>query len=87
VSLHGSEGRASLETMKPVVLKAHFDGREIKLDEPYDLPVNARLAVTILPAGTEDADWRALSLASLARAYGDDEPDYPLGMVAEPCSE
>ena len=73
--------------MPPVVLKAHFDGREIKLDEPYDLPPNARLIVTVLPAGMEDADWRALSLNGLARAYGDDEPDYPLSMVAEPPSE
>ena len=81
------ERQVILGIMKPVVLKAHLDGREIKLDEPYNLPVNARLAVTILPVGTDHADWQALTLAALARAYGEDEPDYPLGMVAEPRSE
>ena len=73
--------------MLPVVLKAHFDGREIKLDEPYDLPANARLMVMGLPSVAEEADWRALSLAGLARAYGDNEPEYPLSRVAEPRPE
>jgi len=73
--------------MTPVVLRAHFDGREIKLDEPYELPRDARLMVMILPGGAEEADWQALSLAGLAKAYGDDEPDYPLSRVAEPRPE
>lgn len=73
--------------VKPVVLKAHFDGREIKLDEPYELPVNARLMVTVLPLAVDDEIWRELAKAGLARAYGDDEPEYPLSMVAEPRTE
>lgn len=73
--------------MTPVVLKAHFDGREIKLDEPYDLPANARLMVTVLPSPLTKEMWRELSKNGLARAYGDDEPDYPLSMVAEPRPE
>jgi hypothetical protein len=73
--------------VKPVMLKAHFDGREIKLDEPYDLPVNARLMVTVLSSAAADEMWRELAKASLARAYSDEEPDYPLSMVAEPRSE
>lgn len=73
--------------MSPVVLKAHFDGREIKLDEPYDLPVNAKLMVTVLPTQLNDDMWRELSKNGLARAYGDNEPDYPLSLVAEPPSE
>ena len=73
--------------VKPVILKAHFDGREIKLDESYELPVNARLMVTVLPSTAGDEMWRELAKTGLARAYGDDEPDYPLSMVAEPRTE
>ena len=73
--------------VKPVILKAHIDGREIKLDEPYELPVNARLMVTVLPSTAGDEMWRELAKTGLARAYGDDEPDYPLSMVAEPRTE
>lgn len=73
--------------MKPVVLKAHFDGREIKLDEPFDLPVDARLMVTVLPAAMDEQMWRELAMTGLSRAYGNDEPDYPLSMVAEPRAE
>ena len=73
--------------MNPVVLKAHFDGREIKLDEPFDLPVDARLMVTVLPAAMDEQMWRELAMTGLARAYGNDEPDYPLSMVAESRAE
>ena len=69
------------------MLKAHFDGREIRLDEPYELPVNARLMVMVLPATADDEMWRELAKTGLARAYGDNEPDYPLSMVAEPRTE
>ena len=73
--------------MNPVVLKAHFDGREIKLDEPFDLPVDARLMVTVLPAAMDEQMWRELAKTGLSRAYDNDEPDYPLSMVAEPRAE
>jgi len=73
--------------MKPVVLKAHFDGRQIRLDEPYDLPANARLMITLLPDAAGDPLWQALAQDNLSRAYGDDEPDYQLGRVAEPGTE
>ena len=69
--------------MNSVTLKAHYDGEHIVLDEPYEIPVNAPLAVTVLvPAASEHdrererASWTALSAGSLARAYGDDEPEY-----------
>lgn len=59
-------------------LKAHFDGERIRLDEPFDLPANAPLLVTVLPAAndTEREEWLRLSAAGLARAYGADEPEY-----------
>lgn len=64
--------------MPSVTLKAHFDGRSILLDEPYQIPSNARLLVTLVEPGWDDerALWTGLSLAALAGAYGEDEPDY-----------
>ena len=66
-----------------VSLKAHYDGETIRLDEPFDLPPNARLMVTVLPplTGSDREDWSNLSVANLARAYGDDEPEYSVANV------
>jgi hypothetical protein len=67
--------------MSAISLKAHFDGKTIQLDEPYDLPANAQLIVTIVPATTVDDErraWMQFSADGLARAYGDDEPEYSL---------
>ena len=69
--------------MSSVILKAHYDGEHIVLDEPFDLPPNAALAVTVLsPAMREHdgdhAEWAALGAQSLARAYGGAEPEYSL---------
>jgi len=65
--------------MPAITLKAHFDGKLIHLDEPYELPCDAQLLVTVLPPDMDDAeraDWMELSAQGLNRAYGDDEPDY-----------
>ena len=69
--------------MTPVTLRAHYDGKHIVLDEPFEIPANAALAVTVLAAEPpehdrerERASWAALSAAGLAPAYGDDEPEY-----------
>jgi len=64
--------------MPAVTLKAHFNGKQIVLDEPFDLPAHSSLMVTVLPKeeATEDAQWRSLAADALSRAYGDDEPDY-----------
>ena len=64
--------------MSAVTLKAHFDGTSIQLDEPYELPPNAELLVTVLAPATdaEANDWLALSQRSLARAYVEQEPEY-----------
>ena len=70
--------------MKIVTLTAHFDGEQIRLDEPFKLPSEARLLVTIVPEPLVEAErdeWYALSKAGLARAYSDDEPDYPATLV------
>jgi hypothetical protein len=65
--------------MAAISLKAHYDGRTIQLDEPYELLPNARLIVTVLPPESsedERAAWAVLAVEGLARAYGDNEPDY-----------
>ena len=69
--------------MTTVTLKAHFDGQHIVLDEPFELPKDAQLAVTILTSPLSELDaereaWTAFALQQLARAYGDDEPEYTL---------
>ncbi|HZK81106.1 MAG TPA: hypothetical protein VFC46_08570 [Humisphaera sp.] len=43
----GLRGEYSL-FMRSVSLHAHFDGRQIVLDEPYDLSANASLIVTVV---------------------------------------
>ena len=64
--------------MPAVTLKAHFNGKQIVLDEPFDLPPDSPLMVTVMPKefSAEDAQWHNLAVDALARAYGDDEPDY-----------
>ena len=64
--------------MPAVTLKAHFNGKQIVLDEPFDLPPDSPLMVTVLPRAdsADDVDWHRLATAALAGAYGDDEPDY-----------
>ncbi|MEX2092911.1 MAG: hypothetical protein WD971_09550 [Pirellulales bacterium] len=65
--------------MPAINLKAHFDGTSIQLDEPYDLPRNAPLIVTVLATAPMELPlpgWAELGANGLARAYGDDEPEY-----------
>ena len=76
--------------MKTVTLSATFDGQQIRLEEDYALPTNARLLVTVLPPAAADGEdefrrgWYGLAAESLAGAYGPDEPDYTLDIVKEP---
>jgi len=62
--------------MPTAILKAHYDGAQIVLDEPFELPTNALLMVTVFAPDAERSEWAALGAQSLARAYGDDEPEY-----------
>ena len=64
--------------MMATILKAHYDCGHIVLDEPFDLPANDTLVVTVIAPDDERADWAALSARNLARAYRDDEPEYTL---------
>ncbi|HLQ46057.1 MAG TPA: hypothetical protein VK137_15055 [Planctomycetaceae bacterium] len=72
--------------MPAISLKAHFDGQYIQLDEPFELPRDASLLVTVLspsPLEQERQAWFALSTARLAAAYGDAEPDYSDAVLTE----
>ena len=64
--------------MPNVTLKAHFDGERILLDEPFQIPRDCALMVTVLaPELPEDMrEWVQAAKAGLARAYSDDEPEY-----------
>ena len=67
-------------------VKAHFDGERIQLDEPVDLPLNAPLLVTVLPAPDQDIDraaWATAGRQALARAFADDEPEYTVADIRQ----
>ena len=56
--------------MPTVTLQAHYDGRRIVLDEPYDLPSNAPLMVTLLPSSPDiDSEENWLRAASSGSAF------------------
>jgi hypothetical protein len=70
--------------MSTISIFAHFDGTQIRLDEPYSLRPNARLLVTLLPETEEEREaWLHLSAQKLIEAYSDDEPEYPLSAVRD----
>lgn len=60
---------------------AHYDGKSIVLDEPATLPAGTEMVVLVPQEGGETLeqwreDWLRFSAEGLARAYGDDEPEY-----------
>jgi len=71
--------------METKTLRAHFDGSQILLDEPFELEPNVELIITVLPKSSDEEreDWTRLSLESLARAYSVDEPEYSLDLIKE----
>jgi hypothetical protein len=72
--------------MNTITLPAHFDGKKICLDEPFDLKPNTKLIITILPMIEQDDErdaWLLLSNKSLRNAYTEDEPEYSAGLIKE----
>lgn len=55
--------------MSAAALQAHYDGERIVLDEPYDLPVNANLIVTVLPDADAEDVWLLAATSSDAFAF------------------
>jgi hypothetical protein len=50
--------------------------------QPIDLPEGTSLLITPNPS-PEALEWAELSLAGLARAYGNDEPEYDVTHLKE----
>jgi hypothetical protein len=72
--------------MSAITLKAHYDGKQICLDEPFELQPNSKLIVTVVSGDSledERQAWLPASQAGLARAYGEDEPDYSHAALRE----
>lgn len=63
--------------METVTLRAHFDCKQILLDEAFEREPNMELLVTVVPRASEEEReaWTRLTLESLARAYGSDDPE------------
>jgi hypothetical protein len=74
--------------MHALTLPAHFDGKQILLDVPFELEPNAKLIVTILPKQKEEDGereaWLRLSLQGLASAYDENEVEYTQDMIKKP---
>jgi hypothetical protein len=69
--------------MENVTLRAHYDGSQILLDEPFELQPDTKLLVTVIqPSETEQEEWFQFSAQCLDAAYGD-EPEYPLSLIKE----
>ena len=62
--------------MPNAILKAHYDGNQIVLDEPFELLADTPLMVTVLASSDADSGWTAIGAQNLARAFGDDKPEY-----------
>jgi hypothetical protein len=76
--------------MSAIALKAHYDGKQICLDEPFELQPDSKLIVTVVSGDSledERQTWLAASQAGLARGYGADEPDYSHCIGKMPSSE
>jgi len=75
------------EYIMPIIsLSAHFDGKQICLDEPFDLEPDTRLIVTVLSEqaiNDEHTAWLILSGQRLKDAYGENEPEYSSDLVKE----
>lgn len=71
--------------METIVLRAHFDGEQILLDDEYELRPNTNLLITVLrePDAEEEA-WLRLSMQRLEAAYGESEPEYSFNLIKEP---
>lgn len=71
--------------MQSVILRAHFNGTQVVLDEPFSLETDAKLLITVLPDGddTERDEWMRFAGHNLNAAYGNDEPEYTFDDLVE----
>ena len=67
--------------MSVKTVRAHFDGKQIRRDEPRPLELDTPLLVIVLqntPHDDEHEDWLRISQSTLENAYSSDEPTYSL---------
>lgn len=70
--------------MEHIIFHAHFDGTQIRLDDPVELEPNTKLLVTVIQApDNEQRAWLNLSAQGLDAAYSHDEPEYVLTSIKE----
>ncbi len=72
--------------MPMIALPAHFDGEQIRLDEPFDLKPHTKLIVTVLPDQEPDdeyEEWLLLSRQRLEEGYAENEPEYSSDLIKE----
>ncbi len=70
--------------METVTLRAHFNGTQVVLDEPFTFEPDTKLLVTVLPdEDTERDEWFKFAAANLNAAYGEDEPEYTMEDLVE----
>jgi hypothetical protein len=75
-----------LTGMPSITLRAHFDGKNVVLDEPYTFDQDDTLLITVLSnkEAEERQNWMRLSSGALNAAYGEDEPEYSvLNLIEE----
>lgn len=68
--------------MEMIGLRAHFDGNQIVLDEPFRLEPNVPLLILVLP-NDESTAWMNLASQGLAAAYSENEPEYSTHLIKE----
>ena len=67
-------------------IRAHFDGKQVRLDEPCQLAPDTKLLIVVVPSQPSDGeseDWMLLSRQALENAYGEQEPEYSLDAIKE----
>ena len=71
-----------------LAIKADCDGRKIVLPRKGSFPTGPVIVVfEDDDSDRERDDWQRLSADGLARAYGDNEPDYSLNLIKEKNAE
>jgi hypothetical protein len=72
--------------IRTITLQGYFDGKQIRLDEPFEMEANTPLIIIVLPKELADDErqfWLPLSIDGLANAYGDKEPSYSIHLIKE----
>ncbi len=67
-----------------------LDAQHLKLSQRLDIPPGSKVFITITPPedlAAEHEAWVRLSAQGLAKAYGDDKPEYSPASIKKPNPE